>query len=125
MIENNTVYNAITISHRKSNGEEYTALRKEMADHGIGQEEIDEICRDADKLLFMNQSRPSRAPENHFNKIAGLLLIAFGVGVTLYTYFNDDLFSNSYVVLYGPVLAGIGIWFSARKSPSRFKRKWG
>lgn len=116
-----------------NNGIEYSEVRKVLVAEGYNKEQISEIIREADHL-FLNQSSPPLIQPKLKGKLKigfGLLLFTFSILIS----FNSFLDPNwgFYIVLGGPIIGGLSLYFSGKKdlrSSERsidekyFDRKW-
>lgn len=121
-------YTNVDIQHyadKKKNGTDYSVIRKELENKGYTKEQISEIIREADKILFEGDSKTSVKGKFKQAKIIGYILMFGGGFVTLATYFNWIDLKGVYILAWGPLLSGYFLILIARIANKKRNRTFG
>lgn len=96
----------------KGGGASYSEIRLQLIEKGYTEQEATAILKAADAQLLegLSEEKPILAKYINF-KLVGLLLIGLGVFVTVFSYKNVEVSGGYYLVVYGPVVTGLALYF--------------
>jgi hypothetical protein len=93
---------------------EIDGIRKEMEKNNLPEEDIRAVVRAVDSELRNHISYQSHQNRGRQLKILGVIIASIGILLTVGTYTSVLPSGNSFFILYGPVIAGIGIYYKGR-----------
>ena len=108
------------IISEKEKGKSFDEIRGYLKEQKLNPDEINDLIRRADDIflsrLYHKQPKFNLQLDS---KLFGYVLIAIGLSVTTFTYLNPMGIGNYYIIMYGPIVAGLGILAKNRVSKKR------
>lgn len=92
-----------------SQGRSYSEIRKDLATKGFSEEEISRLIRVIDNEQHAKLQQKDSRGKAHTLMALGAVLFLAGTGITVYTYLKG---LSGYILYYGAIFSGIGIFFS-------------
>ena len=110
----------IRFLEEKRNGKDFSIIRKELTELEIDEADIKIIIRNIDdQILYddITKSKKQKAKELIF---VGAFLTLAGLVVTIGSYTGLINSPDYTIIMYGPIIAGIGLFFTGVRSYKRF-----
>ncbi len=96
------------------NGKDFGALREELEALKLQPKEIDQIIKYVDDQLLNQAFTGARRSHRREYYLVGWFLALVGGLTTVLTYIGIIDMGSSYIIAYGPVIAGLGMIISNR-----------
>lgn len=90
---------------------ELDGIRKEMEKNNLPEEDIRAVVRAVDSELRNHLGHQSHQNRARQLKIMGAVVASIGILLTIGTYTGVLLSGNSFFIVYGQVIAGIGLYY--------------
>ena len=90
-------------------GSSYSEIRKDLTSKGYTDEEVSRLIRVIDNEVHSKLHQKDSNTKAMGLMLLGAFLFLMGTGVTVYTYLME---LSSYMLFYGAIFGGIGIFFS-------------
>lgn len=91
------------------NGKDFGTLRDELKAFNLEPKEIDQIIKYVDDNLLNNALQGAHKSHRREYLMVGWFLLIVGVLATILSYTGIIDMGDSYLIVYGPIIAGIGL----------------
>ncbi|OEK00629.1 hypothetical protein BFP97_03520 [Roseivirga sp. 4D4] len=91
------------------NGKDFGTLREELRAFELQPKEIDQIIKYVDDHLLNQAFSGARRSHRREYLMVGWFLLIVGVLATVLTYTGVINMGDSYLIVYGPIIAGLGL----------------
>lgn len=98
------------------NGKDFGQLRKELKELGLADDEINEFISYVDNQMINEALKGTQRNSKKEYYLMGWFLLAVGAFITITTYTGVISMGNSYIISFGPIIAGLGLIVSNRPS---------
>lgn len=103
-----------------ANGMDFQQVRNQLSKAGFEQEEISQMIKVIDNhLIHVDLSKSNRSVKREYFWV-GVFLFSLGIISTLITFFGIVNMGSNFLIVYGPIIAGLGLMVYGR---SEFKAK--
>lgn len=104
---------------KKSEGMDFSQIRKELTAQKVGEAEIKEIVREIDQKILKEGLKKKSKLKPRDLRIIGWILMITGGTLTFGLYFKLFDLKNFHFLAYGPVIAGYLLIVAARRSQKK------
>ncbi|OEK04914.1 hypothetical protein [Roseivirga misakiensis] len=98
------------------NGKDFGEIRSDLSQFGLADKEVTEIIKYVDNQLMNDALRGSVKSHKREYFLVGCFLLIIGLFITLGTYLGIISMGNSYLISYGPIIAGLGLIVTNRSN---------